>query len=584
MTLDVDQFRPQIVRQIEQAVHKPVQLEKIKLGWQSGVALELQGFAVLKGGQDPEKIVEAQSAKAVLNLAPLLSRRIQIATVYLNAPVIRLVRKPDGTFEGLEPSSQKPELRQEKPAPVAGAEASLSFLVNKIRIQNGEFFYKDLSGKEPLEIHLRKITVEVDNVALDQPIDFNAQAAVFSPVQNLDLKGQVNVSSKDFSAVLNGFRAVLQVMPMDPEEIRKVSPAVTEAGILFPVEGTVEAEADSVKLNEQGFRDAAARIRFDRGRVRLASLKSPIENITADVLATPVAIQVNRMTAQISGGRAEGQASVKLVDPKNPEIVFGVKAEKLRVEELVDAPETTGPQLKGLLSLVVNGSLKGQTPEQIQQTVTADGTVTLEETVIARMNILREVFQKLSAIPGLVEKLLARLPAHYQEKLNARDTKLQTVRVPFMVRNGQVRLPELKAATDSFKVSGSATYGLSQGDVGGSAMLTIEPDLSAAMTRSVEELQYLMDSQKEVQIPLTVGGRVPKVTVMPDIQNIASRIAAQKAKDMIGGYMEKALGGKKTAEDPTKSPVPTTGGTKTSAKGVLGEILRRGIEGMSAES
>ena len=177
-----------------------------------------------------------------------------------------------------------------------------------------------------------------------------------------------------------------------------------------------------------------------------------------------------------------------------------------------------------------------KTPEQIQQTVVADGTVTLEEAVITRMNILREVFQKLSVIPGLVEKLLARLPAHYQEKLNAKDTKLQTVRVPFMVRNGQVRLPELNAATDSFKVSGFRTYGLLGGDVAGSALLTIEPDLSAAMTRSVEELQYLMNPQKEVQIPLTVGGRVPKVTVMPDIQNAASRLAAQKAKDLLGGY------------------------------------------------
>ena len=48
MTLDVDKFRPQIVSQIEKAIQKPVRLEKIKLGWQSGIALELQGLTLLK--------------------------------------------------------------------------------------------------------------------------------------------------------------------------------------------------------------------------------------------------------------------------------------------------------------------------------------------------------------------------------------------------------------------------------------------------------------------------------------------------------------------------------------------------------
>jgi len=588
ITLDVDKFRPQIVSQIENAIHKPVELEKIKLGWQSGIALELQGFSILKSGQSSEKLVETQSAKAVLKLAPLLSRQIQVATVYLNAPVIRLVKNPDGTFEGLEPSSQKPGPAQGQAASAPEVAAPLSFLVNEIRVQNGEVFFKDATGKEPMEVHLRKITVEIDNVALDQPIDFKAQAAVCSPVQNLDLRGKLSVSSKDFSALLNGFRAELQLMPMDPHEILKVSPAVAASGIIFPVEGTLGIDADSLRLDEKGLKDAGARVRFDRGKVQLELLKSPMENISVDALVSAVMIKIQKFAANAAGGKIEGQGSVQMTDPSSPEIVFGAKADKLKIEDLVQAPVQAGPQINGALSLVVNGSLKGQTPEQIKQTITAEGTVIVEEGVLKQMNVLREVFQKLSVIPGLVEKLLARLPPNYQEKLKGKDTKLQTIRVPFTVQNGTVRLPQLSASTDSFQMTGAGTYGLSQGDVAGNAMLAIEPELSGAMTRSVEELQYLMSPKKEIQIPLTIGGRVPKVTVMPDLQAVASKLATQKAQEMIGGYLEKALGGKKTATSPDSTAPgttePATGGAPSSKKDIFGEILRRGIEGMSSET
>ncbi len=586
MTFDVDQYRPQIVSQVENAIKKPVRLEKIKLGWQSGIALELQGFAILKGEQSTEKLAEVQSAKAVLNLAPLLSRQIQVATVYLSHPVVRLIKKPDGTFEGLEPAPSQPGQTQGQAATAPEAAASLSFLVNEIKIQNGELFFKDVSGKEPMEVHLRKIDVTLENVALDEPIDFKVKAAVLNGDQNLEAKGKLTIAPQSGAHVLSGFHAELQLAPMDFQEIVKVSPSLKTSGIVFPVDGTLGIDADSLRLDEKGLKDAAAKVRFDRGKVQLTSLKSPIENISVEALVSAAMIKIQKFAANTAGGKIEGQGSVQIADPSSPEIVFGAKADKLRIEDLVQAPLQAGPQVNGVLSLVVNGSLKGQTPEQIQQTITAEGTVIVDEGVITQMNVLREVFQKLSVIPGLVEKLWARLPPNYQEKLKAEDTKLQTIRVPFMVQNGTVRLPQLSAATDSFQVTGAGTYGLSQGAVAGNVLLSIDPDLSGAMIRSVEELQYLTNEKKEIQIPLTIQGNVPKVTAMPDLQSVGAKIAAQKAKEMVGGYLEKALGGKKEAPKDATSPAASSGPaprTTPSKTGVLGDLLRQVASGTVRE-
>ncbi|MFH0984505.1 MAG: AsmA family protein [Candidatus Omnitrophota bacterium] len=593
MTLDVDKFRPQIVSQIENALNKPVRLDKIKLGWQSGVALELQGFAILKNKQSSEKLVEAESAKALLKLGPLLARQIQVATVYLNHPVIRLIKKPDGTFEGLEPGTQQPGPAQDQAVSAPRAEAALSFLVNEISIQNGELFYKDATGKEPLEIHLRKINVTVDNVALDEPIGFSAQAAVFSTVQNLDLKGKVTVASRDFTVLLNGFRAELRLMSLELQELAKMNPSIATSGIIFPVEGTLTVEADALKLDDKGLKEAAAQIRFDRGKVRLESLKGPIENISTEVLATASMIKIQKFTANLAEGKVEGQGAVNMSDPLRPATAFNVKAEKLKIEDLVPAPSQAGPQAKGLLSVVTQGNLVGQTPDEIKRTITADGTVTVEQAVITNMNVLREVFQKLSVIPGLVEKLLSRLPANYQDKLKEKDTKLETIQIPFSARQRVVQLPRLNAATDSFQIAGSGTYGLDQGAVAGAALLSIEPDLSAAMIRSVAELQYLTDQRKEIQIPLAIQGKVPKVTVMPDLQSVASKIAAQKATEAIGGLLKKAFGEKETPGNTASTP--STSSTSTPAEsqpvrretqaeggGLFGELLRQGMKEISS--
>lgn len=580
-TLDVDKLRPQIVSRIEKTIQKPVRLEKIRIGWQAGIALELQGFALLKSEQNPEKLVEVQSVKAVLKLEPLLSRQIQVDTVYLDHPIVRLIKKPDGTFDGWEPAPSQPGQAPGQAVSAPKAAAALSFLVNEIRIQDGELLFKDDTGKEPVEVNLRKVAVEIDQVALDQPIEFNARAAVLGSVQNLDLKGKLTLSEKDFSALLSGFHAELQLKDIDLQEMTKVNPAVATSGIIFPVEGILGIEADSLRL---GAKDAAVKIRLDRGKVRLKSFKGPIENISVNALASAAMIKIQKITADLAGGKVEGQGAVNMTDPQSPAIAFDMKANKLLLGDLAPAPQGS-PQIKGSLSLAVRGNSTGQASDEIMRMLTAEGDAILDQGVITNMNILREVFQKISVIPGLMERLLARLPQDYKSRLDEKDTKLKTIQLPFSVQNGTVDLPRVSVATDSFRLEGSGTYGLDQGAVAGTSLLSIDKDLSAAMIRSVEELQYLTDSKGELQIPLSFRGNVPEVAVTPDLQSVAAKVAAQKAKELIGGYLEKAFGKNGTPQDAgvLSGSSGSASGTTQSRKRVLEELLRQAVSGTRTE-
>ncbi|OQA56000.1 MAG: putative assembly protein [Candidatus Omnitrophica bacterium ADurb.Bin277] len=580
LTLDVDKLRPQIVRQIENSIQKPVKLDRIGLGWQAGLALELKGFAILKNERGTEKLVEAESAKAVLKLAPLLMRQVQVTTVYLNDPVLRLLRKPDGTFEGWEPASPKTadDTGAQKVTTAETAEVAppIAFLIDEIKVRNGEVFYKDVSGEEPLEIRIQKINLDIDDAALDQPIDFSAQAAVFSPARNLDIKGKLRISSKDFIAFIDTIRAELQLAPMDIKEIIKASPGMASSGIKFPVEGVLSADADSLKLDEEGFQKAAVKIRMERGKIRFDALESPVENIFAEVFVTAALIKIQNITASVAGGTAEFHGAVNMTNSRMPATTFDLEAGKIRLENLL--PETRGgPEAHGVISLVSRGNLTGRTADEINRSLTADGSVTLEQGVITDLNILREVFHKISVIPGLVDRLMARLPKDYKSRLDEKDTRLKPIQIPFTIRNGTVNLPRLNVATDSFWLEGSGAYSLDQEVLSGAAQISLDRDLSEAMIRSVEELRYFTNEKREIQIPLSFQGKVPAVVVMPDIQSMASRIAAQKARDVIGGYLGKALGSKEPSGEAGLSAASSepAAGTARLGKGLLGDLLRQ---------
>ncbi|MDD5671535.1 MAG: AsmA family protein, partial [Candidatus Omnitrophica bacterium] len=503
MTLDVDKYRPQIVKQVESMIHKPLTLEKISFGWHHGLALELQGLAVLKSDKDSKQLVKLGSAKAVLNLAPLLARQIQIATIFLDRPSVYLVKRPDGTIEGLEPAEKRPGEVNVRNAPAAAGEgAALSFLINEIQMTDGEVFFRDESGKQPLEVTFRDMDVTFKDVALNQPIDFRAKAAVLSQHQNFEATGKLIVSPFDGSGTIKNLHAELKLAPMDIQELIKVSPGLADAGIVPPLEGVLSVNVALLRLDEGGLKKMTADIRFDGGKVRLQALRSPVEEISAMALATLDGIQISKVSAKLAGGRVEGLANVNLSEPSNAVTSFDLKAVNLALENLLGAPVQGGPQLQGVLAASIKGTVFGRPTEQMPQPFGATVVVTIEQGVIKDMNILREIFQKLSMIPGVMTRLQERLPKGYQEKLKERDTRFDIIQIPFSVQNGAVQLPQVNLATDSFRIQGSGTYGLSQGTVRGSAVFGIEPDLSSAMVSSVTELQYLMSQTGELQIPL----------------------------------------------------------------------------------
>jgi hypothetical protein len=187
------------------------------------------------------------------------------------------------------------------------------------------------------------------------------------------------------------------------------------------------------------------------------------------------------------------------------------------------------------------------------QALEGRGTVKLAQAKLANLNVLREVFQRFSMLPELVERLKARLPPEYQEKLMANETLLAPLDVSMLVERGAMQFADVRVSTDTFHLAGAGRVGF-DGTVSIRATLRIEPVLSAAIIESVTELQALANRSGELELPLTIQGQMPKVAVLPDMNYVTSRVLVAKATDLLGELLRGRDAKPPEGQAPTDTP------------------------------
>ena len=257
-----------------------------------------------------------------------------------------------------------------------------------------------------------------------------------------------------------------------------------------------------------------------------------------------------RLTARLTP--PDGRQAGSLGDLK-------VSLQRIPLERLLPPAASGEPQLRGNLTVTIEGSAETLEPADLLRAVSGHGTLHVDEPVIANLNVLRAVFEKLSVLPGLVQALEARLPPESQAKLAARDTMLEPIDLTVHAEAGRLRFDDLNVRSDTFGLSGRGTVD-ADGTLNVQALLRVEPQLSTAIVRGVNELQALANRTGELELPLAVQGVAPRVAVWPDVNYVASRVLARKAADLLAG----------------------TDQTQQGSGGLLGQVLQRVLDQRAA--
>ena len=268
-------------------------------------------------------------------------------------------------------------------------------------------------------------------------------------------------------------------------------------------------------------------------------LKSVTLTVQPVIPGRPMAVDVSAALAQERPNlRLRGQ--VTLPDASQPGKVAGfhLSLERIAVERLVAPPASDEPQLRGLVTVAWDGALPTLASDQLLKQLSARGRLKVEQPVVANLNLLRVVLERLSMLPGLMQALESRLPPSYHTTLAATDTVLQPVDLAFTVEQGVLRFQDVALATDTVRMTGTGQVGM-DGQLFLSSRLRIEPELSAALIKSVEELDGLANAAGELELPLAIQGQLPRVSVIPDLNYVASKLLATKAQDLIGDLLKR---------------------------------------------
>jgi hypothetical protein len=530
-TFDWNRLKPVLEKEAAKAVGRPVRIGSISLTFRGGLAFDIAKIAVFEHETAAVPAAYLDQAKAVLDLKSLLKKQVVLSGIWLERPSLHLIRGADGNWA------------------IAGIQGPGSS-----GIIPGEIRVTDPSGPRPVDFSLRGLTLHLKELAPGNPLNFKMSSSFFSPEENLRVRGiLVPPAEKGQPGVLREGALELDLDALDLDGVSQAFPVIGEWGLANALRGQFKAELHDLKMAPEGLAQARLEASLTGGRLGFSQW-----DVLLDDLTVAADLENDRLTLRTFSARL-GEGSVELagtVDSLSvlPRAQFEGGVKSIDLAPFIKETGPGSPVFRGILSLSVRGSAKGKTMPDLIQSSQGMGQIVLQNGVILNLNVLRMVFESMSILPGVVEKLQSRLPESYQSKLETNDTVLQDAKLPFTFQGGVVSFEDLRLVSEAFELTGAVRVGFN-GRVMGKGMIIIDPELSAAFSASVKELQYLAVEGERLGIPVFIQGSLNQIQVLPDLGYIAKRLAVVKTQEMISGFMRPREG--QPAQAPS-GPAQTT--------------------------
>lgn len=274
------------------------------------------------------------------------------------------------------------------------------------------------------------------------------------------------------------------------------------------------------------------------GEESSSSLKPIFRDIELKGAMTSGDIIIRRLTGLVGGGYFSAKGTLEDVFLQQ-RLDVDLALKDIKVSELLPEAESGRPQFEAMLDMDMQVSIKGLDVRKSLDTLVATGTARLEKGVLINVNLLNLALSKLSSIlPGLVEELKAKLPPRYSELLKQNYTVFRPMETDFNIKGRKVFFQETEISSDAFYMIGSGYLSIER-DLEVSCDLFIPKDLSKAFVDEVYELKYLQNNQGMITMPVDISGRIPDVSVRPDLDYAMKRLAVATGERLLKSIFKK---------------------------------------------
>ncbi len=535
-TFRLDRYRPLVVNKIESMVGNNVGIGSINLGWRHGVVLELKGFKIFaKNRPEVPPYMEIESIRAEVKWDALFRKAIELGQITIVRPKVSLSQHRDGSFEVL--GIAMPEQKNQNQT--AGVNLQmLSLLMNKIIIQKGQIHYLNRQLQPPLDLTVREIDVSLGPVSLSQPVEITGKAALFHAYQqNTDFEVKFVIDLVKRQVRFSPSKINMNLSQIDGALLSHEIPALAGIHIDKINRGSLSASLKELVIPFVGRPQVDLDVALDIEKIGLKEPPVMLNQVSALAKVDMVRATLERFSAELGGGNIRSDGFFNYgIEPA--EMGFNLRGEGIEAQALFPAAQPNEPHPTGSVDVEFKSGATGKLTSSDQ--ISGEGTIRVQNGTIVNFNIMREIFRRLAIIPGLVETLTARLPENYGSRFEATDTVFKPMELPFTFVKNTIRFDQVAVSTDSFELAGGGSVDLN-GPVNGNTIFFLDPDLSSAIIRSVNELEYLTDPKGRLNMPIQIRGNIHKVEAVPDLKYVGTRLAASKAQDALGGLLRKTL-------------------------------------------
>ena len=302
------------------------------------------------------------------------------------------------------------------------------------------------------------------------------------------------------------------------------------------IEGNVTIKSDKFSLSQAGNLSGFS-ILLSKGMTDIVPIQGGVKDIELEAVLEQDNLLVRKLSGSVASGTFLVQGSVK--DIFSSQLLnFDILCSGINLDSLLLQTSPGLPGFGGIANLKAAVTGQGFQQDQLMQSLAGSGSLQIDKPVLKNMNVLRVAFDKMDMIPGLVAMLKENLPEKYTETLKQSDTNFKTIDITYTVSQGKLVFKDASVESDGFIVKARGAAGFS-GDIEVNAHLFIAPDLSQIFMNTVKELRFLADERGMINMPLTVTGKAPQVSVNIDRDYVLRKLVVSKGNELLENIFKK---------------------------------------------
>jgi len=212
--------------QIEESIGRKITVGDINTGFREGIGIRLKNFSVAddKSFSDGE-FIRALDIQINVEFIPLLSKKINIAKLILNKPVINVIKNKEGkyNFETFGSEDKSENSREDKSK---GKAQKLPLFASSIRIKEGQISY--VNEQNEIEFQVQKINLGIKDLDFDKEVPVNLEAAILAGEPNVKIKGNFGPVSPKFDLSSLPAKGSVEIVDLNINTLKKFLPIIKE--------------------------------------------------------------------------------------------------------------------------------------------------------------------------------------------------------------------------------------------------------------------------------------------------------------------------------------------------------------------